>query len=259
MRLNRTRSPDRTRAEFAATSRHRRCVREGYRVDRQISFDFGPHSSVRSGRYQRNADAKDRESTMSLHRLRTRLDRLERAIAVAENDPDPARTFIIDPAVARALRDDYERENYLSCKGGPLSAAEIEEKSRLLESIKERARAIGCPSSYGKVEQGIDCRWLNEVRLKRRPGWGGAPLTAAEDAEEAQARARYLSFRETPEGRAQIRIPELGFKYLMEECSAAETEELKDLCRRYPDSYSLVTYDPSTDKLVEKRRAKQGS
>jgi len=92
---------------------------------------------------------------MSLYKLRTRLERLERAKTIDDNDPDPARTFTIDPAVARALRDDYERACYLMRKeyapsenGGPISAAEVEEKSRLFESIKKRARAIGCPSSY---------------------------------------------------------------------------------------------------------------
>src|SRR5215467_10497713 len=186
-------------------------------------------------------------SKMSLYKLRTRLERLERAKTIADNDPDPARTFTIDPAVARALRDDYERACYLLRKeygpsenGGPISAAEVEEKSRLFESIKKRARAIGCPSSYGKVQRGIDSNRLQKAWLKRLPNWGGVPLTDAEDAEEAQARARCLAFEESPERRRQ-RLRELerfGSR------SVTEQKELDDLYQSYPDMKVDITKDP---------------
>jgi hypothetical protein len=120
---------------------------------------------------------------MSSHRLRARLNRLERAITTAiATDSDPASNFIIDQAVARALRDDWERACHLLRKewgpsemGGPISAAEMEEKYQLFASIKERARAIGCPASYGAVQRSNDHDRLHKAWLKRLPNWGVIP------------------------------------------------------------------------------------
>jgi hypothetical protein len=190
---------------------------------------------------------------MSLYRLKARLQKLERAMSVAENDPDPARTFVIDPAVAKALRDDHERDlnllrrQYGSGEYGPkLSAAEMEEKSRLSISIKERAREIGCPASYGPVQRDIDFKRLQKARLKR---FHGTSMTAAEDAEEAQARARMLAFDQTPEQLARQRIEELD---RIDGCggrrrTAAEQHELNDLRQRYPQPEGDITQDPTYD------------
>jgi hypothetical protein len=199
---------------------------------------------------------------MSLHRLKARLKKLERAMSIAENDPDPARTFVIDPAVAKALRDDYERElNLLRRQHGPneygakLSAAEIEEKSRLSISIKERARAIGCPASYGRVQQDIDSERLHKARLKRFPN--GTSMSAAEDAEEAQARARMLAFGQTPEQLARQRIEELD---RIDGCggrrrTAVEQQELDDLRRRYPpEPEGDITQDPTYPAILALQR-----
>jgi hypothetical protein len=199
---------------------------------------------------------------MSLHRLKARLKKLERAMSIAENDPDPARTFVIDPAVAKALRDDYERElNLLRRQHGPneygakLSAAEIEEKSRLSISIKERARAIGCPASYGRVQQDIDSERLHKAWLKRFPN--GTSMSAAEDAEEAQARARMLAFGQTPEQLARQRIEELD---RIDGCggrrrTAVEQQELDDLRRRYPpEPEGDITQDPTYPAILALQR-----
>jgi hypothetical protein len=201
---------------------------------------------------------------MTLHRLKARLKKLERAMSVAENDPDPARTFVIDPAVAKALRDDYERElNLFRRQHGPnqygakLSAAEMEEKSRLSISIKERARAIGCPASYGRVQQDIDSKRLDKAELKRFPNWAGPCMTAAEDAEEAQARARMLAFGQTPEQLARQRIEELD---RIDGCggrrrTAVEQQELDDLRRRYPpEPEGDITQDPTYPAILALQR-----
>src|ERR1700719_4516292 len=53
-------------------------------------------------------------------------------------------------AVSKALRDDYHRLGELERKkcGDPLSAAEVEEESKLGERVADRARAIGCQAGY---------------------------------------------------------------------------------------------------------------
>jgi hypothetical protein len=147
---------------------------------------------------------------VSLHRLRARLDRLEETRAkLAEQDgQDGAVDFRIDPAFAKSLRDDYERMNKLSAKqhspgknGGPLSPAEVEELSRLNVSLPERARMIEIPESYGPYLASKDSNRLSDFFRKRitPPSCGGGALTAAEDAEEAQLRARALAFAQRPE------------------------------------------------------------
>src|SRR6202035_4727456 len=82
--------------------------------------------------------------------------------------------FTIDTTVAKALRDDHERLNYLVRKeaaprvyGGPLSAAEADEESRLRRSIAEKARAIGCPAGYGSREARRDGNRLHKLNCKR--------------------------------------------------------------------------------------------
>jgi hypothetical protein len=61
---------------------------------------------------------------------------------------DDTGAFTIDNAVAKALRDDYHRLGELERKkcGDPLSAAEVEEESKLRARIGDRARAIVCPA-----------------------------------------------------------------------------------------------------------------
>jgi hypothetical protein len=140
---------------------------------------------------------------MSLRHLKARLKRLERAQTIAQNDSDPGCTFVIDPVLARALRDDYEREQDLlyQLDVSRDKTGIREEKSRLRASIEERARAIVCPASYGLEQRKIDWDLLEKMSKRRHWGtWLGPPMTAVEDAEEAQARARILAFEESPIG-----------------------------------------------------------
>jgi hypothetical protein len=172
---------------------------------------------------------------MSLRHLKARLKRLERAQTIAEDDPDPGHTFVIDPEEARALRNDYKRALHLSDKqydlqenGGPISADELEEKSRLLAHIKERARAIGCPASYGRDQRKNDSDRLRKASCK--PG----PLTEAEDAEDAQARARALAFFERPEGSIRD-LERLGEEFGALALNAHDQQQLDNLRQRYPE------------------------
>jgi hypothetical protein len=150
--------------------------------------------------------------------------------------------FIIEPEVARLLRDDMER---LSRFDGPLSSAEQEEKSELRARIAETARGISCPANYRRKEAEQDRDRLQTIFAKRRSGAsGGKTLTEAEIAEEAQLAARVAAFDEGPEPRAQDRMLELALADFSRGLSDAETEELERLRKTYPP-------DPRPDPLTE--------
>src|SRR5262245_16686770 len=84
--------------------------------------------------------------------------------------------FTIDPAVAKALRDDQERLNELVRNGSLVSAAEVEAESELRASIADRAKAIGCPEGYGPRDARNDSNRLHQIQNKRHspPSCGGA-------------------------------------------------------------------------------------
>jgi hypothetical protein len=65
---------------------------------------------------------------------------------------DGAHGFIIEPVLARAIRDDIERLSELRRHGGRLSDAEEQEDSRIPARIAETAKAIGCPVGYGAIQ-----------------------------------------------------------------------------------------------------------
>jgi hypothetical protein len=148
---------------------------------------------------------------------------------------DGTGAFTIDNAVAKALRDDYHGLGELLRRecGDPLSAAEVEEESKLGERIADRARAIGCPAGYGPKQAQKDSNRLHQLYCKRisPPSCGGGALPDAEDAEEAQLRARVAAFDESPEGCARRRIRDLEMHWL----SAVEQNELDNLRTLYPD------------------------
>jgi hypothetical protein len=165
---------------------------------------------------------------------------------------------LVDTAVAKALRDDCYRLCELIQKspvpGGreeTLSAAEIQEESRLRVRIAERARAIGCHEGYGPRQARSDDKRLHALYCKRisPPSCGGGSLNPAESAEEAQLLARVLAFEESPEGLARQRILRLKSRSILDGLCRAEQHELDSLCKLYPD-LPLDDDDPFT-KAIE--------
>ena len=182
---------------------------------------------------------------MSARQLRARLDRLTLSARNAVGqDPNGAQVFTIDPTLAKALRNDQQRLSELIGKrsssqhGGSVSAAEVEEESRLRASIADRLRAISCPAGYGARQARNDNKRLHQLHCKRLspPSCGGGTLTDAEDAEEAQLRARVAAYDETPEGRGRSRIFNLTLKrFSRGGLSRAEQSEIDGLRALYPD------------------------
>ena len=159
--------------------------------------------------------------------------------------------FTIDPVLARVLRDDYERSCELLRKrttpseyGGPVSVAEEQEQAWLRARITKTAKAIGCPAGYGLKQAKKDNARLHRLYCQRisAPQCGGGALPEAEDAEEAQLRARVTAFYESPEGCARLRIRVLELKKFSNTGrSAAEQNELDSLRALYPDPPPILT------------------
>jgi hypothetical protein len=170
---------------------------------------------------------------------------------------DGTGAFTIDNAVAKALRDDYHRLGELERKkcGDPLSAAEVEEESKLGERIADRARAIGCQAGYGLKQAQKDSNRLHQLYCKRisPPSCGGGALPDAEDAEEAQLRARVAAFDESPVGCARHRIRDLEMQDFRGGRSADEQNELDSLRTLYPD-LPLDPDNPLTEAFEAWRR-----
>jgi hypothetical protein len=160
--------------------------------------------------------------------------------------------FVIEPEVARILRDDMERLSSFDRR--PLSAAEQEEKSELCARIAETARGISCPANYGRKEAEQDRDRLQTIFAKRRSGASGGakPLSEAEIAAEAQLAARVAAFDEGPEPRARGRILELAIADFRGGLSDAETEELERLQKAYPPD---PRPNPLTEAIAAYRRA----
>jgi hypothetical protein len=164
--------------------------------------------------------------------------------------------FTIDPVLARALRDDLERASELVRKkmapneyGGPPTAAEEQEQAWLGARITKTAKAIGCPAGYGLKQAKKDKARLHRLYCQRisPPQCGGGALPEAEDAEEAQLRARVAAFYESPEGCARKRISHLEMQYFRGGRPAAEQNELDNLKTLYPD----LPLDPDDPLKIE--------
>ena len=189
---------------------------------------------------------------MNLRQLQARVARLERSSRLAKSKQDGASEFPIDRLLAKSLRDDYERVWALHQKriaprehGGPPSAAELIEVEELEASLADRAKAIGCPVSYGPLAEHKDSTRLHALWGKRMspPSCGGR-LTDAEDAEEAQLRARVLAFQHRTEDRKG---------------SLAEKEEYNRLYQQDPLFPELERFRLGAKRLEqeEKERAQQ--
>ena len=179
-------------------------------------------------------------------------------VSARRHDPIESGTLIggtdwlIDAAVAMALRDDYERLNELIRRGEQLSTAEKEEESMLRARIADTARAIGCAEGYGSKQERNDSYRLHSLHCKRL-SCGGGSLSESESTEEAQLTARVLAFQESPEGVARRRIFELKLQSFSTGLSAAEQDELDSLQNLHPDE--PLDCDPLKDAIEAYGRA----
>ena len=62
--------------------------------------------------------------------------------------------FVIDPAVAMALRDDKLRVKYLEQTPHMRPAGDHREQEELLARIEESERTLICPAEYTELEAG---------------------------------------------------------------------------------------------------------
>jgi hypothetical protein len=155
---------------------------------------------------------------------------------------DDVCNFTIEPSLAKAIRDDYERQIKLFRKevgpsenGGPPSASELEEKLMLEARIADRASKISCPPGYGVKEYVADSGRIRDLSYKRSWPSSCGTLNEADDAEEAQLRARIVVYEGSPEGRGRQRIFGLSLKSFAPGLSAAEQNEYDSLKLLYPD------------------------
>jgi hypothetical protein len=190
---------------------------------------------------------------MKMDRIRARLDRLEKIARKEkeENKGQIASGFAIDPSLARALRDDYERLRASSWnKDAPrLTADEIDE---IRECIKNNVASIRIPPDYGVNEAAFDQMLLEHFyRIRITPH---RSLNPSEDEIEARLRARVLAFDETPAAKELERFKHLDWKVRLErhKVTPAERDEHKRLHQLYgiqtPKAYGM---DEATEKIAE--------
>lgn len=176
---------------------------------------------------------------MTFKQLRARIDRVERLVKSNEAKVAERKLpfeFPIDPALAKALRDDHKRVAELQNARPMLSQindTDVTEEERMLrQRIAERANTISCPAGYGFKER-----------------WDDLESYSIEDVgaeEEAQLIARIAAFDQSPEGRARARIKSLTF---MHSLSSAEESELDRLLTLYPEPWCHPN-DPMRDQLA---------
>jgi len=155
---------------------------------------------------------------------------------------DSASLFNMDPALAKRLRDDdvrlhelYQKEVNPKETGGPLTAADEQERATLRARIDETVKTLRCPPGYGAIEARKDRHRLEDFFSKRLIiRRCGGTLTDAEDVEEAQLTARVAAFDQTPEGRGRRRTVELLRRPRRDGLSPAEQIELEILRGLYP-------------------------
>jgi hypothetical protein len=168
---------------------------------------------------------------MTTRQLRARLDRVERK----RKSVAPATKFAVDPFLARVLLDDERRLEELD----PYPSPESEEASKLRAGIFVLARIIGCPSGYTDDQADKDRDRLEELGGKRRSPRG--TLSVAEDAEEAQLRARLTAFdvRQQPDDRGWRGLSDLTFEAFRRRLTFSEQKEVDCLRVIYPEEHDF--------------------
>jgi hypothetical protein len=190
---------------------------------------------------------------MSAKQLRARLTKLEHSAQqrnVKTQTPKAYYEFPIEPAVLKAMADDYSRLIEITCSwfvdprpypsSFPPEGREGYEKviarlklntpptwpseaDEIRARIAERAKTIKCPPYYGFKEH-----WMDYAKYIY---WGVACDLPEE--EKLQAKVRMEVFKQTPEGQARCRIDYLEDGYL----SHAKCEEMIQLLKIYPEPW----------------------
>ena len=201
---------------------------------------------------------------MSWSRIRARLDRLEK-LAKSKKRKNKVRTcdFTIDPALAKALRDDRKRLDQLELDRRSTGTGTEEERT-LRARIAERASTINCPADYGFNEMWDDRVRLSALRFGKSEPWCADIIYNVDDpdAEEAQLIARIEAFNQSPEGRARSRREELSDRSRSVWMCAADHCELINLVSRYPEppfhpKDPAIIFSSSWDTLDERKRCAQ--
>jgi hypothetical protein len=201
---------------------------------------------------------------MTIKQLRARLDRLERLVKLNETKAEERKLpyeFSIDPALAKAIRDDYKRLEELEKKDliafwkrRARNHPDPPEERMLHARIAERARTISCPAGYGFNEA-----WDDRMRVSIRGSEEDWPWLAhltplKDDAAEAQSIARIEAFNQSPEGRARERIRSLDH---IKWPSAEELSERDRLLTLYPEPNCHPKH-PMRDQIEAWGRAARG-
>jgi hypothetical protein len=179
---------------------------------------------------------------MSVRRLRARLDRLAQSASktTTGENKDLVCEFVIDPALANALRNDRKRVDELEkSKTWDLRKTQSEEERLLCARIAENAKKISCPAGYGFKESWDDKIRLSALRSGEVARWfAHIKLYDVQDIDvdvvEAQVVARIEAFKHSPEGYARKRIDSLHHN---DELTVEEEGELYRLLALYPEPH----------------------
>ena len=117
---------------------------------------------------------------------------LHRKLSSGGTANDDLYGFVVDPAVARALRDDHLK----------LERTYFEERKPLEARVAQIAQKLKCPAGYTALEARRDHKRLQELRHKAdSPPYR---LGKKDDAEEAHLTARIAAYDQSDQKRAQV-------------------------------------------------------
>jgi hypothetical protein len=195
---------------------------------------------------------------MSTRQLRARLIQLEHSAKLKSAESakrKPPYCFPIDPVVYQVLLDDLKHLNGLKNKAfderkvgcyPPIKSPELVEA---LARFGERAKTIPCPPCYGFKEHWEDYKnyfsFHRTFEFDRR----------GEPTDHDEIRIRMEIFRQSPEGRARIRLDYLENR--LELIGPAEHNEIEQLLKLYPEPWENPANTNMVIEWLEKRRKRR--
>lgn len=189
---------------------------------------------------------------MSIRQLKARLDRLERLDKLDAAWKLPYG-FVIDPALAKAIRQEIDRIREISFLNFAFGAygAETSDQRAISARIDQMTKSICCPSEYDWEQYNKDEHRLGDLYYKSITP--RSCLTRAEVAEEDQLIVRREVFsRKTPKRKADVSEYERSYK--KKTLTAEEDKELsrlKSFCKVTPISAgqpTVICDDPIVSK-----------